>query len=156
MGFLSPMVAYGQEASGEISDDQILVLACLENLEQGTTWGQCLNLIFQPCVSHEVGSDGHVTCLTTERGVWRAAMDTLQSQVFDALTPAGGSELAGVMGQWTGYMAQKCQEVAASKPESGAASARLGCEITELVGLTGEFAACLEGRSAAPYCQFKS
>ncbi len=139
-----------------VPEDQILVLACLENIEQSTTWGQCLNLMFQPCAQQEVGSDGHANCLRSERTRWRATMENLQEQVFDVITVSGGSELAGVMGQWTGYVAQKCQEVAATRAETGPESARLGCEITEFVGLTGEFAACLEGRSNAPYCQYKA
>lgn len=139
----------------DLPKDQIFVLACLENLEQSTTWGQCLNLMFQPCADNDVGSEAHVSCLTSERTRWRSSLENLQEQVFGAITVAGGGELADVMGQWTGYVAQKCQEVAASKVETGAQSARLGCEITEMVGLTGEFAACLEGRSTMAYCAFK-
>lgn len=152
---LSGIPGAAQQTAEPIPEDQILVMACLENIEQSTTWGQCLNLMFQPCAAEEVGSDGHAACLKSERTRWRSTMENLQEQVFDTITVSGGSELAGVMGQWTGYVGQKCQEVAATRADTGALSARLGCEITEFVGLSGEFAACLEGRSNAPYCQYK-
>jgi len=146
-----PQMAPAQELPAE----KVLVLACLENLDQGTTWPQCAGLMFQPCEGEEVGSEGHVACLKGEREGWGREMEGLQTQVFDSITTGGTSELVDVLGQWTGYVGQKCQEVAAQRVETGAESARLGCEITEMVGLVGEFAACLEGRSAAPYCEFK-
>ena len=141
-------------AETPIAEDKILVLACLENMEQGTTWPQCEELMVQPCVSHEVGTDAHAACLGGVRKEWSETVTTLQDEVIEAVTSAGSSELLDLMGQWTGYVVQKCQDVAASKP-NGAESARLGCEISELAGLSGEFAACLEGRSQAGYCEFR-
>ncbi|MEP3345515.1 MAG: hypothetical protein ABJN34_11745 [Litoreibacter sp.] len=142
-------------ADTTIAQDKVLVLACLENMEQGsTTWPQCVELMFQPCVSHEVGTDAHVTCLGGMREEWSGTVQTLQTHVIEAVTSGGAFELLDLMGQWTGYVAQKCQEVASTKP-TGAESARLGCEVSEFAGLSSEFAACLDGRSAAGYCEFK-
>lgn len=41
-----------------VPQDKILVFACLENMEQGTTWPQCVELMFQPCVSESAGLSG--------------------------------------------------------------------------------------------------
>lgn len=139
----------------EIDDEKVLVLACLERMEDGTTWSQCLNLMFQPCVGETVGSEGHVACLTTERVAWGKVAETLQLEVSGAITAKGNTELAEILGSWTGIIVQNCAEIAAAKSATGADSARLGCEISEVVGLSGELAACLEGRSAAEYCTFK-
>jgi hypothetical protein len=141
-------------AQTTIAEDKVLVLACLENLEQGTTWPQCVELMFQPCVSREVGTEAHTACLGGVREEWSGTVKILQDEVMDAVTTGGTSELVDLLGQWTGYVVQKCQQVAVSKPD-GEESARLGCEISELAGLSGEFAACLEGRSSAGYCEFK-
>ena len=141
-------------AETPLAQDKILVLACLENMEQGTTWPQCVELMFQRCVSHEVGTDAHAACLSEVREDWSGTVKDLQGQVIEAVTSSGSSELLDLMGQWTGYVVQKCQEVADTKT-TGAQSARLGCEVSELAGLSGELAACLEGRSSAGYCEFK-
>jgi hypothetical protein len=45
-------------ADVRITQDKVLVLACLENMEQGTTWPQCVELMFQPCVSESAGLSG--------------------------------------------------------------------------------------------------
>lgn len=141
-------------AETPIAQDKVLVLACLEAMEAGTTWPQCVELMFQPCVSHEVGTLAHTTCLSGVREEWSGTVQTLQDEVIEAVTTGGTSELLDLMGQWTGYVVQKCQDVAEAKT-TGAESARLGCEISELAGLSGEFAACLEGRSSAGYCELK-
>lgn len=139
----------------ELSEDKVLVLACLGQMEQTTTWNQCLNLMFQPCVGEEVGSDGHVACLKVEREGWSKAAENLQIEVGAAITAEGNLQLAELLRQWTSVIVQNCQDVAQSRAATGSESARLGCEITEIVGLTEEFVACLDGRSLAEYCSFK-
>jgi hypothetical protein len=138
-----------------VPEDKILVLACFENLEESTTWEQCVGLMFQPCAGEDVGTKAHVACLEGEQDSWRGTLDTLQADVFDAISTQGATELTDVMGQWTGYVGQKCEEAAASRDGDAASSARLGCQISEIAGLSGEFAACLEGRSTAQYCTYK-
>lgn len=142
-------------AADRLDEDQILVLACLENLEDSTSWPQCSALLFQPCAQEEVGSDGHVACLQVQRDRWSASADGLRDDVSDALVPDAATELADLLAQWSGFVVKKCENVAAQRVETGADSARLGCEITELTGLSGELAACLEGRSVAEYCKFE-
>jgi hypothetical protein len=149
MGMNGPVLAQ------ELDKDKVLVLACLEQMDQSTTWNQCLNLMFQPCVGEEVGSDGHVACLTGERTAWGKVAERLQLDVSAAITADGNTQLAEILGSWTGVIVQNCAEVAAAKAATGSESARLGCEITEVVGLSGELAACLEGRSTAEFCTFK-
>lgn len=137
-----------------VAPEKVLVLACLENMGTTTEWSQCVELMFQPCVTHAVGSDAHAACLSGEREVWADTVRILQTDLQAAITTEASSEVLDIMGQWTGYVVQKCESQAASR-ETGAESARLGCEISELAGLSGEFAACIEGRSTAQYCVYK-
>ena len=55
-------------------------------------------------------------------------------------------------GQWFGYVARKCSAVVAKKGASFARVAQLGCQISEIGGVTGECVACRERRLAARYC----
>lgn len=146
--------APAQAAEPLIAEDKVLVLGCLEQIEQGTTWRQCVNLMFEPCAAQTPGTDPHVACLNGVRGEWSETVQTLQVEVMDAVTLTGQSQIGDLMDLWTKFVVQKCNEVAISKP-TGAESARLGCEISEFAGLADEFAACLEGRSTADYCDIK-
>ncbi len=146
--------AAAQDQDIEIAEDKLLVLACLENLENTTTWSQCVNLMFQPCIDETPGSETHAACLGEERAEWAGTVETLQNVVIEAVAPQSKAEVVDLMGLWTTYVVQKCNDVATSKP-TGAESARLGCEVSELAGLSAEFAACLEGRSTADYCTLK-
>ncbi|WP_420862900.1 hypothetical protein [Algirhabdus cladophorae] len=139
-------------AAPGLTEHQTMVVGCLEQMENGTTWGQCVNLMFSPCAAEAVGSDGHVACLTTQRDSWRETKDGLQRALIPLLTVAGGTEMVNLMGQWTGYVGQKCAEVGRQNTTTGAEAAVLGCEISELSGITVEFAACHDQISTAPYC----
>lgn len=143
-----------QAQDSVIAEDKVLVLACLEAMGDTTSWPQCVQLMFKPCETEEIASEAHATCLGGVRTEWADTVKALQTEVFEAVTPKGKTEVIELMGQWTNYVVQKCTEVAANK-ETGAESARVGCEVSELAGLSGEFAACLEGRSTAEYCEIK-
>lgn len=136
----------------EITPAQGQVLSCLEALDQGTSWNQCLNLIFAPCADHTVGAAAHLDCLRGEQAEWENAMDDQRLALLRVLTPTGAADLGRALGQWVPYVTEKCETIAASRPAAPDA-ARLGCQITETVGVTGEFVACREGRSLVPYCQ---
>ncbi|MEM6595699.1 MAG: hypothetical protein AAF672_12995 [Pseudomonadota bacterium] len=137
-----------------IAEDKLVVLACLEQMEITTTWPQCLNLMFEPCAEEVPGSDEHATCLTGVRDAWRGSAKTLQEEVMSRVTTEGANQVLNLIVIWSDFVTQKCEEVAQSRPE-GAESARLGCEVSEIAGLTDEFAACLEGRSTAEYCEIE-
>jgi len=137
-----------------IADDKLLVLGCLEQIDQGTTWGQCVNLMFEPCAAETPGTDGHVACLNGVRGEWSETVRNLQAKVLEVVTIGGQSQIVDLMDLWSKFVVQKCNEVALAK-STGAESARLGCEVSEFAGLADEFAACLEGRSTADYCTLK-
>jgi len=139
-------------AAPQVTGHQANVVSCLEQMENGTTWGQCVNLMFSPCATLEVGSDDHVACLTTQRDTWRDTKDQLQRDLIPLLTVAGGTEMVNLMGQWSGYVGQKCADVGRQNASTGADAAILGCEISELAGITVEFAACVDQISTAPYC----
>ncbi len=137
-----------------VAQDKLVVLACLEQMEITTTWPQCLGLMFEPCAEEVPGSDGHAACLTGVRDEWRGSAKVLQEELMTKVTTNGANQLLNLIVIWSDYVTQKCEEVAQSRP-GGADSARLGCEVSELAGLTDEFAACLEGRSTAEYCEIK-
>lgn len=129
---------------------------CTENLGGSTTWQQCLNLIFSACATDEVGGESHLACLEDTRKGWIATVDNLQKDVISSITAEGALELANLRGEWTGYVINKCQSVAGARPVERREAARLGCEITEMVGFSAELDACREGRSAAQYCRIEN
>ncbi|MEM7470820.1 MAG: hypothetical protein AAF340_05655 [Pseudomonadota bacterium] len=137
-----------------IADDKVVVLACLEKMEISTTWNQCLDLMFQPCAAETPGTEGHAACLTGVRDDWSGAVQLLQNDVMEVVTTNGANQVLNLIVIWTDFVSQKCDDVAQSRAQ-GAESARLGCEVSELAGLTDEFAACLQGRSTAEYCELK-
>ncbi|WP_299190761.1 hypothetical protein [uncultured Litoreibacter sp.] len=137
-----------------VAEEKLLVLGCLEQMENGTSWPECVSLMFQPCADEAPGSDPHAACLSDEREGWSMTVQNLQAKLIEGVTPEGRIQIIDLMGLWGSYVVQQCNQVAATK-ETGAESARLGCEISEFAGLAGEFAACLEGRSTAEYCEFK-
>jgi len=148
LGLAAPV----QAETGDLSQDQRQVLTCLEAMGEGTVWGQCVGLMFQGCAGETVGSEPHVACLTTLHTDWRASMEHTRTGLMGALTSAGATELTQLMGQWFGLVAQNCAEVAVGKEAGLAEAAQLGCEISEMAGVTAEFVACHEGQSTAPYC----
>lgn len=135
-----------------LSENQRNVLICVENMGDSTTWPQCTTLMFGPCSEAEVGSGDHVECLTTQHSEWTAVMTAQREALTVDLTSTGATELGQLMGQWFVYVAQKCADVAANKTDLYADAANLGCEISEIAGVTAEFVACRNGRSTAPYC----
>ena len=73
----------------------------------------------------------------------------------DAITLKSAEDLTEILSGWINYVSQKCQTVEDAADNSTLAAKQLGCQITELAGLSGEYAACLEGRSTADYCVLK-
>lgn len=146
---------FAESHTAALTEDQTLVLSCLERLEaaeQPSEWSQCLDLIFAPCAQESVGSEPHLTCLAEQRVTWLAVSEDLETAVKETVTPKGVADLTELLDFWADYVVQKCQTVAESKAGISAQAAQLGCEVTEIVGLSGEYAACLEGRSEAQYC----
>ena len=129
-----------------------VVMNCIEDMGTKTSWGECVSMMFKACEGNEVGSEGHVACLTVQHDGWREEMETHRLALVDELHPKGVQALSQVMTQWFRYVSQRCSEVALGKPKVAAEAAQTGCEISEIVGVTTEFVACREGRSTAPYC----
>lgn len=134
--------------------NQKLVLNCLAQLGEETSWQQCRGMIFAPCQEHTVGTDTHGACLLKQKTDWETEMSNHQEVLVEKLTLSGNSMLAELMGNWFSYREARCNEVAEARPEAEK-SAKLGCEVAEIAGLTAEFQACLEGRSTTPYCTIK-
>ena len=142
-------------AQSSLPQEHINAMACLENMGASTSWNQCLGLIFAPCLEVEVGSEAHVSCLQGQREKWSTSMQFLQKDVTDAITLKSAEDLFEILSGWINYVSQKCQVGEDATDNSAMAAKQLGCQITELVGLSGEYAACLEGRSTADYCVLK-
>ena len=151
------LCAFGGMAQSQSSlpQEHINAMACLENMGASTSWNQCLGLIFAPCLEVEVGSEAHVSCLQGQREKWSTSMQFLQKDVTDAITLKSAEDLFEILSGWINYVSQKCQTVEDAADNFALAAKQLGCQITELAGLSGEYAACLEGRSTADYCVLK-
>lgn len=134
--------------------NQTLVLNCLAQIGEETSWQECRGMIFAPCQEHKVGTDTHSACLLKQKTDWENEMSNQQEVLVEKLTLSGNSMLAELMGNWFSYREARCSEVAQARPEAGK-SAKLGCEVAEIAGITAEFQACLEGRSTTPYCTIK-
>jgi len=79
----------------------------------------------------------------------------LQSDLSEMITLKSVEDLTKILSGWINYVSQKCQAGLDSAGSPSVKAKQLGCQITEIVGLTGEYAACLEGRSTADYCVMK-
>ena len=139
----------------ELSDYQANVVGCLEALGEGTTWGQCLGVLFEDCAGQEVGSEGHVACLNDLHAGWSGVMDSTRIRLTPKLTPEGADQLNELVEQWIKLVAHNCADVALNKEGRFAEAAQLGCEISEMAGATSEFVACHAGVSTAPYCEIQ-
>jgi len=103
------VLATGAHAETKLPQVHVNSMACLENMGQSTSWGQCLGLIFEPCVRLEVASDAHLACLQSERKEWTATMRLLQEDVTEAITVKSAEDLASILSGWINYVSQKCQ-----------------------------------------------
>jgi hypothetical protein len=142
-------------AKSMLPKEHINAMACLENMETSTTWSQCLGLIFAPCSRNKVGSELHLSCLQGQNEDWNSSMQLLQSNLTEMITLKSVEDLTKILSGWINYVSQKCQAGLDAAGNPSAKAKQLGCQITETVGLTGEYAACLEGRSTAEYCVMK-
>lgn len=141
--------------ASEFESTQDFVVDCLSRMEAGTTWDQCRTILFSDCKTDTIGSPEHLSCLTTQREDWRVYLNDYTVLLNRKLTTEGSLQLNNLVGQWFGYVGNQCASVAESFKETGPEAARLGCEISEYAGMAAEFAACLDGRSVAPYCEIK-
>lgn len=141
-------------ANAQPITNQKLVLNCLALINDTTSWEECRGMMFAPCGEHPVGTDTHGACLLKQKMDWENQMADLQETLVEKLTLSGNSMLAELMGNWFAYREARCSEVAAARP-GAEKSAKLGCEVAEIAGISAEFEACLEGRSTTPYCTIR-
>lgn len=135
---------------------QDTVLACFADMGASSDWNQCLNTMFAPCATEDVGSDTHLTCLAGQRDDWQTTKFSTETQLLDRLSEPGMEELSGLMLAWPKFVEDKCAAVAESRATISYDAAELGCEISELALLTNEMRACLDGRSSEEYCLLTS
>lgn len=152
--FLASLMLLTTPALAQPITNQTLVLNCLAVIGDETSWQECRGMMFAPCQEHSVGTATHQSCLLKQKTDWENEMADQQELLVEKLTLPGNSMLAELMGNWFSYRETRCNEVAEAKPEAGN-SAKLGCEVAEIAGITAEFQACLEGRSTTPYCTVK-
>ena len=139
-------------ATAQDSGNRAETLACVGAMATEADWAVCRTMMFEACAVHEVGSDPHIACLSEDRAAWQSELDATMTSTAAVLTAEGNTELTQLLTQWFGYIGQKCAAVAAERAAISAEAARLGCEISETVGLVAELAACRDGASSAPYC----
>ena len=112
--------------------------------------------MFAPCADQDVGSEGHLACLSAERESWRFAKLAAKKDVIDRLTEDGMAELSGLMLAWPEFVQDKCNAVGDARASISREAADLGCQVSEYALLTNEMTACLAGRSTEEYCQLKA
>ena len=151
---LTPIFALADQHGGSLPREQSLALVCTKNLGEETVWSECLDLIFEPCADKTPGEEAHTECLVSLRESWRVTSKALEGSVRNVLKPSREIELTDILGQWNKFVVDKCKSVSNSKPEVFRQSAEIGCEITELVGLSSELSTCLSGDSKATYCEW--
>lgn len=152
--FLASLMLLTTPALAQPITNQTLVLNCLAVIGDETSWQECRGMMFAPCQEHSVGTATHQSCLLKQKTDWENEMADQQELLVEKLTLPGNSMLAELMGNWFSYRETLCNDLAEAKPEAGN-SAKLGCEVAEIAGITAEFQACLEGRSTTPYCTVK-
>jgi hypothetical protein len=128
---------------------------CLSKMETDTSWPECRKGLFAPCEGSAVGSEPHLACLKKHRETWRLHLDKQTGALNKRLSPEGSRQLSDLLGQWFGFVGNKCGSVAQAKADISADAARMGCEISEFAGLATEFQSCLSGNSVSPYCILK-
>ncbi|WP_180957644.1 hypothetical protein [Neptunicoccus cionae] len=150
---VSLLCVVASQAVAEDAAVQARAITCLTGMEQGeSSWPECRSLLFQPCAGFVVGAEEHLTCLAEQKAGWQTRLDTTTLTLNDRLTAEGSGQLTDLLGQWFGYVGNKCNAVAQEKADISADAARLGCEISEFAGLSTEFDSCLQGKSLSPYC----
>ena len=141
--------------ASEVETQQDAVLACLSKMDTDTSWAECRSMLFEPCAEETVGSESHLTCLASEKKAWQGEMDLRRDLLNEKLTTNGSAMMTDLLGQWFGYVANKCQAVADEKAGISSEAAFAGCEISEIAGITLDFETCLKGNSTSPYCIHK-
>ena len=141
----------------QLPENKAKVVACLDTLDVdgGTTWDQCMGLLFEPCAEHEVGGEDHLACLLADRDTWLTGLEREQARTAAMITAQGKNDLDQIMAQWRGYVRNKCANVGANNASTGADAAQAGCEMAELASVVGELTACSDQRSILPYCVLK-
>ena len=130
------------------------VVTCLGAMDQdgGTTWNQCMEMLFAPCADREVATQAHLDCLLKERDDWLIGVEREQERTAAAITPQGQNDLRNIMSQWRGYVRNKCATAASQNTGIKADVAQAGCEMSEMALVTDELMSCVAGRSLSPYC----
>ena len=155
MRLLAVLLALFAGPASASEEHQDLVLNCLANISTTTNWNTCLNLMFEPCVGEEIGSDGHVACLFQQQVDWHNAKIKTEAVLLKRLSEGGVEELSGLMLSWPTFVKDKCQAVGESRASISFDAARLGCEVSEHALVVNEFQSCLSGRSTEAYCELK-
>lgn len=145
-------VSMAAPAAAEPFHDQ--VVGCLSTMQTDEDWAACRAALFAPCPTEVAGSQKHVACLREQEAGWEAYLQARHERLVERLTGDGAVALTTLVGQWRGYVGDRCAQVASQKPEVGEA-ADLGCRISQISGLATELSRCENGVSGEPYCELK-
>lgn len=150
---IGALCLFGTGVQAETQQDW--AVECLSKMETETSWPECRKGLFAPCAENAVGSEPHLKCLRGEKDNWRVFLDKKTEVLNAKLTLEGAGQLTDLLGQWFGYVGNKCAAVGEEKAEISRDAGQLGCEISEFAGLATEFNSCLTGNSVSPYCTIK-
>ena len=139
-----------------LADDHLPAsLQCINNMEQGESWDTCRAMIFAPCQEYAVGGSDHLACLRDEQAQWQALRDDELNALATVLTEPAAANMSDLMEHWYVSVATKCDAVAAGRAGISAEAALVGCDISEIAGLTSALRQCRLGQSAAEFCKRK-
>jgi hypothetical protein len=130
-------------------------LQCINSMEQGESWDTCRAMIFAPCQEYAVGGSDHLACLRAEQMQWQTLRDDELNALATVLTEPAAANMSDLMEHWYVSVATKCDAVAAGRAGISAEAALVGCDISEIAGLTSALRQCRLGQSAAEFCKRK-
>ena len=152
---VSGVQTFAQTAPTDLAKYRADVLDCVSRMEVQTTWAQCRTFMFSVCPTEVVGNEQHLACLSDKRAEWEGEMQAHMAQLSEEITPSGMLALTEIVAGWVSAVSQNCRAVGIARAEISQEAAETGCHISEVVGLTAELNACLDGRSKAPYCEIR-
>ena len=131
------------------------VLACVSQLQSDEDWKRCNNLIQSPCGHEEYGSTGQLSCLKTLHESWSEHLESARKNAMETLAREGRESLNAFAKSWSGIVKNRCSALAEYQQEVSPGTARIQCELSEIVGFSAELAACRRSASDAPFCIMK-
>ena len=134
------------------AEDNAPVFDCLDNMDNTTTWGQCLGVAFAPCSETEFSTEDHALCFAQLYEGGFAGVENSVQSTLEILPARGKTELKDILNSWHGFAGEKCTLVGQGHEGFAADSAETACQISEIVLFSNELRRCRAGTSVETYC----